>query len=279
MKPLRSQDLKKARINPRQTSGNEILLQKIQSRKRGLKNPRVVARKYKVILKIITCFVLLAIGFFFLYKYVYLNPVYQVSNIEIVGPYKYVSSTDVREVSEKNLIGKIIFSVNPKDIEKTLKDIFLGAKSVSVSKSYPNKILVAIEERVPVAIVVSSHDLENYLIDVDGYVLGAVSDEFMSMPKIVYDRGVKIGDFIGDSVVPVCVAILKEAQKSGLEVSSVSYSERQSVIFLEGTEVLISNKKNIRDSISVLAKVYNTLKIEGKMVKKIDLRYDYVSVL
>lgn len=279
MKPLKSQDLKKVRINPRQTSGNEVLLQKIQSRRRGLKNPRVVARKYKVLLKIVICFVLLAIGFLCSYKYVYLNPVYQVSNIEIVGPHKFVSTTDVREVSEKNLIGKIMFSVNPKDVEKTLKDTFLGARSVKVSKSYPNKILIAIEERVPVAIVVSNQDEENYLIDVDGYVLGAVSDEFLNMPKIIYDRGVKIGDFIGGNVVPVCVSILKEAEKSGLEVSSVSYSERQSVIFLGGTQVLISNKKNIRDSISVLTKVYNVLKIEGKMVKKIDLRYDYVSVL
>ncbi len=264
---------------PVQTSGNELLLNRIQKRRRGIKSPRVIARKYRIPLKILSAVFLLSLTAYILYKYVYLSPRFLVKNISVVGGGKFVNEEDFRNLSNAKFIGKSIFLVNPRESGEELKNNFLGAKNVEVSKDYPDTIVVRIEERVPIALIRSSENKSYYLIDREGYVLGEVSDEFMWLPKIVYDGEVRVGAFINDRIVPVSVEILTEAGKAGLDVSSVSFKERYSKLYLGPTEVFISNLKDIKQSVSALEKLYKSLLLEGKSVTKIDLRYDKVIVL
>lgn len=264
---------------PIQTSGNELLLRRIQKRRRGIKSPRVVARKYRTPLRIFGVVFILSVIVYISYKYVYLNPKFSIKNVSVVGGGKFVNEEDFWNISKEKFTGKSIFSVKLQESSADLKNNFLGAKNVEVSKDYPDTIVVRIEERVPIALIRTSESRSYYLIDREGYVLGEVSDEFIGLPKIIYDGEIRVGAFINDKIVPVSVEILTEAGNAGLDVSSVSFRERYSKLYLGPTEVFISNLKDINQSVSALEKLYKSLLLEGKSITKIDLRYDKVIVL
>ncbi|GIW69997.1 MAG: hypothetical protein KatS3mg101_0744 [Patescibacteria group bacterium] len=261
-----------------QTSGNDLLLRKIQKRRRGVKSPRVVARKYRTPLRMLIAAVALSLAVYFSYKYIYMNPKFSVKNVLVIGGGKFVNEEDFTNISRQKFVGRSIFSINIQESAANLKNNFLGARNVEISKDYPDSIVVKIEERIPVALIRSSEGKFYYLIDKEGYVLGEVSDEFMDLPKIIYDGDIRVGSFINDKIVPVSIEILSEAGKAGLDVSSVSFKERYSKLYLGPTEVYISNMKDIKQSVSALGKLYKNLLLQGKLVTKIDLRYDKVIV-
>lgn len=279
MKPLSSRKNLGSKKYPVQTSGNQILLNKIRGRKRGIRNPRVLARKYRIIIKIVI--VSLTLGFigYFLYQYIYLNPKFTVKNISVIGGGTFVNVEDFNSMVYQKMGGHSIFFLNSSEIAETLKSNFLGAKNIDVSVDYPDNLVIKIDERVPLAIISKGKDNPYYLIDVEGYVLGEVSEEFMGLPLIVYSGDINVGTFLEANIVPVSVEILTEAGQAGLDVSSVSFSERYSKLYLGPTEIFISNLKNVSESVKKLEKIYKNLLLEGKSVIKIDLRYDKVIVL
>ena len=268
------------RIRSVQTSGNQILLNKIRSRRRGIRNPRVIARKYRVFLKLTAVLLILVSIGYLSYKYIYLSPKFAVKTVSVIGGGKFVNPQDFKTISEQKTLGQSIFSVDPKELEKSLKSNFLGAKNVEASLDYPDTLVIKVEERLPVALVTSGKkDAVYYLIDGEGYILGEVSDEFMDLPKIIYEGDMKVGSFLDDRVVPVSIEILSEIGKAGLNVSSISFRERYSKLYLGATEVYLSNLKGVGESVRKLEKLYKNLLLEGKSVIKIDLRYDKVIVL
>ncbi|OGC58805.1 hypothetical protein A2473_02310 [candidate division WWE3 bacterium RIFOXYC2_FULL_42_13] len=245
-----------------------------------MRNPRVIARKYRVFLKIAVALSGLFLMGYLSYKYIYLSPKFAVRTVSIVGGGKFVNLQDFRNVSEQKTLGRSIFSVDPKELERSLKSNFLGAKNVETSLDYPDTLVIKVEERLPVAVVTSGKkNAVYYLIDSEGYILGEVSDEFMNLPKIIYEGDMRVGSFLDDRVVPVSIEILSEIEKAGLNVSSISFRERYSKLYLGATEVYLSNLKGIGESVRKLEKLYKNLLLEGKSVIKIDLRYDKVIVL
>ncbi|KKS65878.1 MAG: hypothetical protein UV35_C0030G0001 [candidate division WWE3 bacterium GW2011_GWB1_42_6] len=264
----------------KQTSGNQLLLNKIKNRHRGVKSPRVIARKYRAPINILLILLILGSFSYLSYKYVYLNPRFTVKRVSIVGGGKFVNLEDFRTITEQKVVGQSIFSVDAKELERTLKSNFLGAKSVDASLDYPDALVVKIEERLPVAVITSGEKTANhYLIDTDGYILGEVSDEFMGLPEIIYEGEIRVGDFLEAGIVPVSIEILSEIGKAGLNISSISFRERYSRLQLGSTDVYLSNTKDVGSSVQKLEKLYKNLTLEGKKVIKIDLRYDKVIVL
>lgn len=268
------------RPRPIQTSGNQILLNKIRSRRRGIKSPRVFARKYRTVIKILVVLLVLGLLSYLSYKYIYLSPKFAVKTVSVVGGGKFVNLQDFKNISEQKTIGQSIFNIDPEELENLLKTNFLGARSVEASLDYPDTVVIKVEERMPVAVVTSGKkDAVHYLIDNEGYVLGEVSDEFMDLPEIIYEGDTRVGTFLDVRIVPVSIEILREAGNAGLNVSSISFKERYSKLYLGATEVYLSNFKGIGESVEKLEKLYKNLLLEGKSVIKIDLRYDKVIVL
>lgn len=283
--------LTKSRTNPHrtitnkhprliQTSGNQILLNKIRNRRRGIKSPRVFARKYHTVIQILIALLILGSLSYLSYKYIYLSPKFAVKTVSVVGGGKFVNLQDFKNISEQKTIGSSIFSIDTEELESSLKTNFLGAGNVEVSLDYPDAVVIKVEERRPVAVVTSGKkEAVHYLIDNYGYVLGEVSDEFMDLPEIIYEGDMRIGAFLDDRIVPVSIEILNEVDKAGLSVSSISFKERYSKLYLGATEVYLSNLRGIGESVQKLEKLYKNLLLEGKKVIKIDLRYDKVIVL
>lgn len=267
------------RGKPVQTIGTDALLKKIESRRRGVKSPRVIARKHRVLLKILLFIILFGALCFLAYHYFFSPDRYVIKEVTIVGGGKFVNTNDLRSVTENNSIGQNLIKFDTAALKKTISTTFLGAKNIDVSKDFPKTVIVKIDERIPLAIVYHENDSNYYLIDNDGYVLGTVTNEFLNLPKILYDGPVQIGAFISKDIAPTSLEILKDADANNLKISSISYRDDYTKMYVSSTEVYFSNVKSIGDSMEIFSKLYKQLILNGKNVQKIDLRYDKVIVL
>jgi cell division septal protein FtsQ len=276
MKPSNSRkNIKK----PFQGATNEIFLNKLLRRKRGVRNPRAIVRKYSRRVSILLPLILLIATIYFLYTYLDRRGFLDISGLEVVGASRFVNLNDVTNLVKINIEGKKITNFDPGKLETLLKSNFLGAKNISVQRAPLNKIKVIIEERVPLAVLFSLPDQRKYLIDSDGYVLGEVEDSFNELPTVQYDRAVLIGTFVEKDIVPLTIELLSLSEKEELKVSSISFYPKYMRLFVEsGTEVLIGNSKNYEKFIEVVSSLIKKSNLEGKGVSRIDLRYDKVIV-
>ena len=261
-----------------QTSGSDLFLKKIAERKRGVRGAKVALRRHHGLLRKVVVFIVILLCLsFIVYKYNILN-YFKVSNIEVEGASKFVSYNDALMVAEKRVKGQSIFFVNTDSLTEILKKNFLGAKKIEVEKKYPNKIKIAIEERVPIAVIYNED--EYFLLDSDGYVIGVVEEGYSNLPKIKYEDEISVGAVLEKDIVPVSIEILKFAEKENMKIDSLIFYPKYTKLYTgKDTEVLISYNKNTEESLRIVKALLEKSMSEEKTIKTIDLRYDKVIVL
>ncbi|MFZ2664334.1 MAG: FtsQ-type POTRA domain-containing protein [Patescibacteria group bacterium] len=275
-KPIRKYSFQ---VSPNaQTSGSDLLLKRINKKRRTFRNPKVVLRTHHGLAKkiFISCVLVGAIGFV-VFRFNVLE-YFKINLFEISGASRFVNEKDVKTLVEKNSLDQSIFIVNTENLEDILKKNFLGAKNIEIEKKYPNKLKVIVEERVPIAILYND-EKTYYLIDSDGYVLGVVDKSYSGLPKIKYEDDIAVGNFLDKDIIPVSVEILKYAEKEEVKISSMSFYPKYTKIYVGSTEVYIGYDKDREKSLETVGALIKNLNAEGKIVKKIDLRYDKVIVL
>jgi cell division septal protein FtsQ len=262
-----------------QTKESQILLGRIHNRRRNAYSSRVVFRKkHGLVKKLVFLVVTISVVAFLIIKFDAVS-YFEVDFVSVEGSGSFVSIEDVKALIESSVIGKSIFSINENDIIDVLTKTFLGAKSVSVNKEYPNEIKIFIQERVPLAIVQNSSG-DNFLIDSDGYVLGLVAEKFSDLPKIQYEGPVIVGTFLEKEMIPISIELLQFADQEGLKISSMSFSPNYVRAFVgNGAEVFIGYDKDRDKSLKTVGALIKQSESDGKMLRKIDLRYDKVIVL
>jgi cell division septal protein FtsQ len=207
------------------------------------------------------------------------SKLFRITNVDISNAVEYVNNDDLRVLSENQLIGKNFFFTNTLKIKNVLLGNFLGAKDISIQKKFPNTILIDVKEREPVAVLKSLNDEKEFIIDLDGYVLGFAGDNFDHLPHINYSDSVRIGEFLRGNIVPLSFTIIREIEENDIKVTTMNFHDRYiELITKAGTMVMISSDKDIKNSIKVVASLDKELNLEGKSIKKIDLRYDKVIV-
>ena len=276
MKPLNSpKNIKK----PYQKTGSQVFLNKLLARKRNVKNTRTVVRKYFKIVSILFPLLLLALIIYFSYSYLDRKGLLDIKEFEIIGATKYVNLNDISSLVKRNIEGKKITNMDIKKLENLLKNNFLGAKNISVQRESLSKIKVTVEERVPLAVLFSTLDMKNYLIDGDGYVLGEVGADTIDLPVVRYEKSVLVGTFVEKDLVPLTIQLLDLSEKEELKVSSISFLPKYMRLYVEsGVEVLVDKSKDLRKLIEIVSSLIKRSNLEGKRVSRIDLRYDKVIV-
>ena len=264
---------------PNQTKESQILLKNIKNRKRRVINSRIVFRKkHGVVGKIILLILILGIGVFLFFKFD-VPGYFKVSKANIVGAGTFVNNEDIKNLVERNIFGKYIFSVNEAELNDVLTKSFLGAKSITVKKDYPNSVDVYVEERIPLAVVYNNDD-ELFLIDSEGFVLGLITNSFVDLPKINYEGQIITGTFLEKDIIPISIDILKFAEQEDLKISSMSFNPNYAKLYLDtGAEVFIGYDNENQKSLRTIKALIDNSENEENVIKKIDLRYDKVIVL
>jgi cell division septal protein FtsQ len=202
-----------------------------------------------------------------------------VSRINVTGPKNYVSLVDITEVAKENANGISIFSVNSSETQKKLLEAFQGAKEIRVSKRYPATINVKVIERTPVALVHNSNSEEFFLVDEEGYILGLIDRNITNLPEIAYEGDIKVGTFVDKRMVPLYMELVNALNEEKLNVSSMSFYPKYALVYInDGIQTFISNDRDKLESVRTISALIKQLMLEGKKIKKIDLRYDKVIV-
>ncbi len=261
------------------TRESQILLKRINERKRSAITARSLLRKgHGLFGRIFVFFISILIVVLLLIKFD-VPGYFKVSSINIIGAGNFVNYNDVLSIVDNAVSEKYIFLIDCAPLAENIRKSFLGAKNVVVERDYPNSIRVVVEERVPIAVVYNSGD-ENFLIDSEGFVLGVVESGVFDLPKIKYEGPVMVGTFLEKDVIPVSIEIIEFAEKENLKISSMSFKPASAHLFVgKDTEVFMVYDKDIEKSLRTIKALVKKSDVEGKILKRIDLRYDKVIVL
>ncbi len=222
---------------------------------------------------------LLALVLYAFYFFILKSSLFRISQIEVVGATKFVSSTDLQRVAIQNLEGDFIFQLDENSLADVFRHSFLGIKEVSFTKDLPNKVTIQVLERVPLAIVFNPRDAEHFLVDIEGYILGTVSSEYQDLPEVFYNGPLHVGGFIDKDLIPLYLSLITSIDETGLKTSSISIEKRNINFYVnDKTRVFLDKQKSISESIHIIDQLYMRLSLEGKNINRIDLRYDKVVV-
>lgn len=214
-----------------------------------------------------------------LYYLVFQTSEFELANIKVVGAQEFVNKEDVLLFAETNYLGENLLFVKKREIENSLKNLFLGAEEVDVKKELPDALLIQIRERIPLAILHNERHPDGFMIDKEGYVLGLVDESHDELPSIYYSAELKVGNFVDKNLVPVFYELLEAIRSSDVKVSSISFYPRHVTFYTSGgIKVLVGNEKDKFGALSTLSKLLHNLTLEGKNATSVDLRYDKVVV-
>ncbi len=204
---------------------------------------------------------------------------FKISEIEIIGTKSFVSHRDLKEIIQTKLYGKNILTIDSDGSERALSNIFQGAKNIIIERKFPNKIIVQVSERTPLALIYNSESPSVFMVDEDGYVLGIVDENTTNLAKIRYEGNIKVGVFINKTLVPVYLELTQVLSKEDIKASSMSFYPSHVEVYLDtGVKTFISSEKNIINSIKVLVLILRQISLEGRQPRSVDLRYDKVIV-
>ncbi len=207
------------------------------------------------------------------------SSIFKIQKVFIKGTKDFVNPNDVELITVNNAQGENIFRFDDQKLTKKLEDNLLGAKAYTVRKIYPDTLQVTVHERVPIAMIYKNNE-EYFLVDDDGYVLGYTDPQKKDLPKIRYEKEIKIGLFIDKNVVPLYIEFTSLFKEKDVKVSSVSFMPKHVLLYVEnGTQVLIGNDKNKKEAMEVVSSLLQEADLEDKELERIDLRYDKVIVL
>ena len=248
-------------------------------RRKKVSRSKYLARRYLKILGSIVKFMFITSLCGAAVYLILFSSLFKIENIVVEGTQEYVSSHDVTLLAENNVKGKNIFKFEKEALVEKLESNLLGAKKYIIEKEYPGTIKIKVIERVPIAMIYQDQD-EYYLIDDDGYVLGYSDPQKQDLPKIHYEKEIKIGLFIDKNLVPIYIELTELFLKEDVAVSSMSFSPKHVNLYLEnGARVLIGNEKNKAEALKAVSSFIKESELEDKQIKRIDFRYDKVIVL
>lgn len=252
-----------------------------KARQRSLvKRPKHVNKERRVnnivtVIKLLGLLTLVGILLWFYIQYQPLN----IKSVEISGAERFVNQKDVQKIAEEKALGKNIILLNTGDLQRNIANNFLAAKSVEIYKVLPSHIKIKITERVPIALILPKDSQDFVFVDAQGFILGLADKSATNLPVINYSQPVEVGKFVEAGAVKYYFDLIKALDEDNVAVSTISSYPRYTEFFTgEATQVLFSNNQNPKPQVKIFAKMLEAFKAEGKLLKKIDLRFDKVVV-
>lgn len=245
-----------------------------------VKRPKHVNKERRVnnvitVIKLLVMFTLVGVLLWFYIQYQPLN----IKSVEISGAERFVSQKDVQKIVEEKALGKNIVLFNIEDLQKVVANNFLASKSVAIQKVLPSRLKITIVERVPIALILPKDSKDFLFVDTQGFILGLADKSAINLPVINYSQPVEVGKFVEASAVKYYFDLIKALDEDNVAVSTISSYPRYTEFFTGGqTQVLFSNNQNPKPQVKIFAKMLEAFKAEGKLLKKIDLRFDKVIV-
>jgi len=180
--------------------------------------------------------------------------------------------------------GKNVFTLNLKAIDRYLQASYPDAKSISVRLALPDKVVVKMKFRKPVALVRSGR---LYAVDEDGFVLPTANSDMLKELTVIEGVGIRYDEKRGKQSssknLKLALELLKEMRSarflSDYGVDSINAQDAQGLSFLlkNGIEVRIGSD-NFREGLARLGQTIRDPRLVVDKVKYIDVRFKDVLI-
>src|SRR3989338_905996 len=155
-------------------------------------------RKSRLLFNLILKFLLFALVIFLICIFIKRSNFFKVKDIKVFGAETFVNKKDLENVLYSSVVNKNITEINTSQLRVSVLTNFQGAKDIDIKKIFPNKIIVNVHERTPIALLQNSKTDEIFIIDNVGYVLGTVATSASNLPRISYEGDIKIGRLLAE---------------------------------------------------------------------------------
>jgi len=227
-------------------------------------------------------FILIVVGGF-LY-FLFLTPFFQIKGIEISGNQK-VLTEDIQSRIQWVLSreGNYIFLCNSNKINQEILHFFPEIARVDTKIKFPDKLVVQIEERKPVAIFFKDEDY--FFLDKEGVIFGEASSSnntYLKIKNQTPNQSLNLGSIaIEKEILTPILEIesnLKENLKIPLREILIISEERLNIITEEGWEIYFSLERDIEKQLTELRAVLEEQipPDKRKDLEYIDLRFSRV---
>ena len=189
---------------------------------------------------------------------------FQISDIRLGQKSLNVNEAEIFKVAEKYLKNKSFFNINLDYLKNSIEKV-AWVKNAYIRRSYPNEVIIFIEEYTPVAV----WNNDSYISE-NGYIFSANKIE-KKLPKIssYSNRNIIIFEYFS--------LILDGIRKNKLNDKVLLIKEneiRSLTVLLESNIAIKFGSKNIKERIGIFFKAYKTLKTSDlKKIRYIDMRY------
>lgn len=164
--------------------------------------------------------------------------------------------------------------INEKEVSSYLMKSNPVIKSIKIRKKFPQTMIMQIEDRLPVAKIITG--IDNMYIDNDGIILTS-NNNYPSFPKIIVSN-ISIGpNKKADWRVIKALSFINEARKQSIIIEQISADDTSNVfsaITSNGMIILIPYDADPMIKASSLQVIILRFTIVGKNITKLDFRFD-----
>jgi len=206
------------------------------------------------------------------------TPFLKVKSIDVKGPTLLVSTSDIKSILEEKYLGVSVFDLRKKSVSDIIMSNFPVIKNVSYKLVFPNSLVVDVDERRPFSYVKPEFQNSYYILDGDGYVLGLTDSKKNNLSVIELSGSmVFAGNKIEDNNILTTIKFLSEIKTLGLLVLSTKVNSSGIEITTLSPKIIVIISQSIngqeKEKALLLDKIIQKYNIEGKAVKRIDLRF------
>lgn len=229
---------------------------------------RTFHRWFKLVLAVLFIFAALAGGYYLVFKSDFL--IIKTVNCSVKDKTSLADERRWCETAERLLFGKRIFLPNQQALADEIGRKFLPVGEISIKKNYPQTVAVTISERKPTAKVANPGGAF-YLVDKEAVIFAQADSEISSLSEVILDLGVEPS--LGSTIASDILELVRLEEPKVLQIKYIGANSIE-VKSGEVPLILFSRQKEISQQIRSLQIVSQKYKIEGKELKKIDLRFD-----
>lgn len=180
----------------------------------------------------------------------------------------------VRQRISELVLARSIFFLNPVKVEQEIKGNFPTVSAVSVEKKLPDRLLIKISVRKPLAIIEDKNKI-NFLVDQEGLLFRRAGGESVPVIKLSEDFegavGMKLG--VDEQGIASYLQTLDLVSQKGLETKAIYLRSQTIELKLVETTVWLSTEKSIEEQLEMLTQILQRLKLKGKTPETVDLRF------
>jgi len=189
--------------------------------------------------------------------------------------------------------GKNLIFLKKKEIVGKILSNHQIIKDLKIKRVLPDKLIFKLEKRKGVAVLGFELNLEEkeatfsgkpvfettkdfYMVDEDGVVVKKENDSFLPLILLSEQLNLNIGQQVPQSQIIEAIKFLTTLRLNLLEpkIAKITSPYSLTVWLKDGEEIVFSFKKEIQIQVDSLQFILSRSKIEGRRVKKIDLRFD-----